>query len=156
MPFLVPVIFPAFAISTNASTYISVCTPRSFKSDFAISEPTAFGIPPMPSWRHAPSGISLTIYFATASSTGVAAPPPPSSSIAGLSPSTIMATSLICTPSPKPPRHLGIFWFTSTIIISAILQHASICEALGPKLKKPWLSIGATWNIATRGGVLDS
>ena len=42
-----PVILPARAISTKPSTYISVCTPRSFKSDWAIMEPTALGIPPV-------------------------------------------------------------------------------------------------------------
>ena len=36
------------AISTKASTYISVCTPRSFKSLCAIRLPMALGIPPMP------------------------------------------------------------------------------------------------------------
>ena len=93
--FLSPVILPAFAISTKASTYISVCTPRSFKSDCAISEPTAFGMPPIPSCKHAPSGISSTIYLATASSTAVVGAGAPVSRIAGLSPSTIMSTLLM-------------------------------------------------------------
>lgn len=34
--------------------------------------------------------------------------------------------------------------------------HALKCEALGPKLKYPWLSIGATWSIATFGLVFVS
>ena len=87
-----PVILPAFAISTKASTYISVCTPRSLRSDLAMRDPTAFGMPPIPSCRQAPSGISSTIYFATASSTSVAGAAAPIASIAGLEPSTIMAT----------------------------------------------------------------
>ena len=153
LDFLRPVILPAFAMSTNASTYISVCTPRSLRSDCAISEPTAFGIPPIPSCRQAPSGISSTIYFATASSTSVVGAGAPVSRIAGLSPSTIMSTLLMWIPFSNPPRQRGIFLLTSTIIISATSQQAAICDAFGPKLKYPCASIGAAWNIATRGGV---
>ena len=54
-----PVILPALAMSTKASTYISVWTPRSFRSDWAIMAPTVLGMPPMPSWRQAPLGISV-------------------------------------------------------------------------------------------------
>ena len=49
-------------------------------------------MPPIPSCRQAPSGISSTIYFATASSTSVAGAAAPIASIAGLEPSTIMVT----------------------------------------------------------------
>ena len=76
-------------MSTNASTYISVCTPKSFKSDSAIMEPTVLGIPPIPSCKHAPSGISSTISCATALSTSVGGAPAPNSPIAGFSPSTM-------------------------------------------------------------------
>ena len=146
---LAPVILPAFAISTNASTYISVWTPKSFKSDSAIRDPTAFGIPPIPSCKQAPSGIWSTISFATAWSTSVAAPPPPNSSIAGLFPSTIISTLEIWIPSSNPPRQRGIFSLTSTITHFAFSSIAAVWDALGPKLKYPWASIGATCIITT-------
>ena len=106
---------PAFAISTKASTYISVCTLKSFKSDSAIKEPTALGMPPIPNCRQAPFGISFTINSATFLSTSVAGPPAPNSAIGALSPSTIISTSEICTPFSNPPRQTGMFLFTSTI-----------------------------------------
>ncbi len=143
-------------MSTKASTYISVWTPRSFKSDSAIIEPTVFGMPPMPSCKHAPFGISSTINFATAISTSVGAPPEPNSPIGGFSPSTIKSTSEIWTLFSKPPRQRGIFWLTSTMIFLEVSHTAIIWEAFGPKLKYPCASIGETWNIATSSGVSDS
>ena len=135
MFFLEPLILPAFAISTKASTYISVWTPKSFKSESAIMEPTVFGIPPIPSCKQAPFGISSTISFATAVSTSVGAPLPPISPIAGFSPSTIKSTLEIWMPFSKPPRQRGIFSFTSTMIFLEVSQTAIIWDAFGPKLK---------------------
>ena len=128
MVFCEPLILPAIVISTNASTYISVCTPKSLRSDSAIREPTALGIPPIPSCKQAPFGISSTISSATFLSTSVAAAEP-SSRGAGLLPSTIISTSDTCTQSSIPPRQRGIFWLTSTMITSATSHTARICEA---------------------------
>ena len=98
----------------------------------------------MPSCRHAPFGISFTISFATALSTSLAGPPAPISAIGGLLPSTIKSTSEICTLFSVPPRQRGIFSFTSTITVAEVSTTAARCEAFGPKLKKPCLSIGVT------------
>ena len=100
---------PAAAISTKASTYISVCTPRSFRSDSAIIFPMVLGMEPMPSWRQAPSGISGTTRLATAMSTSEGSVAPPRVSMGGFSPSTIMFTSLMWTQFSKPPRQTGMF-----------------------------------------------
>ena len=56
----------------------------------------------------------------------------------------------------NPPRQRGIFSLTSTMIFFEVSHTAIMWEAFGPKLKKPCLSIGETWNIATSSGVLDS
>ena len=117
--------------------------------------PTVLGIPPMPSCKQAPSGICSTISFATARSTSVAVPlgwTP----MGSLRPSTIMSTSLTWMQLSKPPRHRGIFSLTSTMTTLAISHTAFTCEADSPKLKYPCLSIGATWNMATSGGVMWS
>ena len=147
--------FPAMARSTYASTYISVWTPRSFRSDSQSIAPTVFGMPPIPSCRHAPFGICSTISFATARSTSSAAAlgwmP-----IGSLRPSTIMSTSLMWMALSNPPRQRGMFLLTSTITTFAISHTAITCEADRPKLKYPCLSIGATWNMATSGGVMWS
>ena len=45
---------------------------------------------------------------------------------------------------------------TSTMTTLAISHTAFTCEADSPKLKYPCLSIGATWNMATSGGVMWS
>ena len=71
--------------------------PDPFRSDSAIILPMALGMEPIPSCRQAPSGISGTTSLATAISTSEGSPPPPSSSMTGLSPSTIISTSLIWT-----------------------------------------------------------
>ena len=135
MFFLEPLIFPALAISTKASTYISVWTPRSFKSDSAIREPTAFGMPPIPSCKQAPFGIWSTISWATFLSTSVAGPPAPSSPIGALFPSTIYVTSEIWMPHSVPPRQRGIFSLTSTMTCLAVSHIAPRWDAFGPKLK---------------------
>ena len=51
-------------MSKNASTSISVCIPKSFKSESAIMAPTALGRPPTPNCKVAPSGISFRIILA--------------------------------------------------------------------------------------------
>ena len=136
-------------MSTKASTYISVCTPKSFKSLSAIILPMALGIEPMPNCRQAPSQISGTTSLATAMSTSLAAPPPPSSSKAGFSPSTIMSTSSMWMQFSNPPKHTGMFLLTSTMTVLAHSHTAFRWEPPGPKLNQPCSSMGATWNMAT-------
>ena len=113
-----------------------------------MREPTALGMPPMPSWRQAPSGISGTICRATARSTGPGTGAG-SWAMGGSSPSTTQSTRSMCTPVPWPPRQTGMFRLTSTTILSATSHRAARWEVLGPKLKKPCPSMGATWNMAT-------
>ena len=73
-----------------------------------------------------------------------------------LRPSTIMSTSLTWMQLSNPPRQRGIFSLTSTMTTFAISHTAFRWDADSPKLKYPWLSMGATWNIATSGGVMWS
>ena len=56
--------FPAKYICRYASEQSSVCIPKSFKSDFAIISPSAFGILPIPSCNVAPSTICGIRYLA--------------------------------------------------------------------------------------------
>ena len=107
------------------------------------------GIPPMPNCKQAPLGISSTMSLATVSSTSVGAAPPPISAMGGLLPSTTISTCEMWMPSSKPPRQTGMFVFTSTMTVLEVSQTAARWEALGPKLKYPCSSMGATWMIAT-------
>ena len=88
-----PVILPAAAMSTKPSTYISVWTDQVLQSDWADHAPMVLGMPPMPSCRQAPLGISGTTRLATARSTSVAHRRRPAGPRGGLSPSTTKSTS---------------------------------------------------------------
>ena len=76
-----------------------------------------------------------SVGLATFRSTSVAAPAAAIWPMGGLLPSTTPATWEMCTQFSVPPRHLGMFRLTSTMIFLALSQTAPRWEAQGPKLK---------------------
>ena len=87
-------------------------------------EPTALGMPPMPSCRQAPSQISGTTSPATARSTGPGTGAG-RQAMGGSSPSTTQSTWSMCTPVSCPPRQTGILRLTSTMTLSATWHRAA-------------------------------
>ena len=112
-------------------------------------EPTALGIPPIPSWRQAPLGMWGTMRLATARSTSEGSPPPPSWAMGGLLPSTTKSTSLMLISLPVRPYTQGMFWLTSTIMVLALSIMSARWEAARAKLKLPWASMGVVCTITT-------
>ena len=141
--FFEPFATPVSTRSTIDSTNISVWMPRSRCPIRFFA--TALGIPPMPSWMHAPSGIISEMILPIAGSSSRTGGGGSSSS--GVSFSTMAVTSEMCT-QPVPCTR-GICGLTSARTIRAFFTADLFRSTLVPRLMYPCASIRETVTMET-------
>jgi len=141
---------PFSIASITPSETISVWMPRSrFPSSFFR---TASGIPPMPSWRVAPSGMSSVMWSAIRFSTSAAGFGSSSGS------SCVCSTSLVTweTWMKASPSTRGIRSFTWAMTMRAQSAAALVASVSTPKDMNPCSSGGETWTTAASSGMIRS